>query len=277
MDNQRGLLLIVAVLLGGFLLPGPLRADTLPPFVTKDLSILKRTPGRRGNPYLKDLTLSLKEADSSIIVYQYLVLGQDYDDSVRSILNTLKRKALEGVQVQIFLSESRKDPVGEPLNAAVQDFFGTAPVSVKLLSDETSLHSKVVFVDSHTAFVGSQNWTPAGLRKNIETAVKIRNRSFVSYLKERLRNSLRERWPEEFGRKEGETEGSAGEETLQPDSLELEEVTQKQLERIPGIGPTYARRIIRYRKQNRFVGVENLKGVSGIGESRLKTLQKYFK
>jgi len=275
MDSRWGFI-VVLVLLGGFLFPAPLMADTLPTFTTKDLSFLKRTPTQRGNPYVETLASSLKEADSSIIVYQYLVLGQDYDESVRSLLNILKRKAINGVRVQMFLSESRKDPVGDPLNAAVQDFFGTAPVSVKLLSDKTSLHSKVVFIDSHTAIVGSENWSPAGLRKNIETAVKVRNPSFVSSLRRRLKKSLEETWPGEFGRKEGETEESADEKTLQPDSLELEQVTQKQLERIPGIGPTYAQRIIEYREENRFVEVDDLEEVSGIGKSRLQTLKKYF-
>jgi len=257
----------------------PLVAKDIPTFTTKNLKFLQRTPGQRGNPYLESLTSSLRKADSSIIVYQYLIIGQDYDKSVQEVLSRIKEKALDGVDVQFYMSESRKNRVGEPLNASVQDFFGTAPVRIKLLSDETSLHSKVVLIDTHTAFVGSQNWSPAGLRKNVEIGVRIRNKRFVQYLRNHLEKSLKHIWPEEFGfdRNQEGKEESGQSKQLSPDSLDLETVTQNQLEQIPGIGPTYAERIIKYREENRFATIEDLEGVSGIGGSRLDKLEKYFK
>lgn len=259
------------------LIATPAGADTLPTFTTKNLTFLKRTPGRRGNPYHESLSSSLRKADSSIVTYQYLVLGQSYDESLQSLLNILKKKALKGVRVQFYLSESRKDPMGNPLNAKVKDYFGTAPVSVKLLSDEISMHSKVVLIDTNIAFVGSQNWTPAGLRKNIGTAVKVQEERFVSELRKRLRESVKNIWLEDSDREESSADNQEESQELQPNSLDFDTVTEQQLERIPGIGPAYAKRIIQYREENRFVKVEDLEEVKGIGGSRLRTLEKYFK
>ena len=59
--------------------------------------------------------------------------------------------------------------------------------------------------------------------------------------------------------------------------VNINNATQTELESIPGIGPTTARKIIEYRKENgKFKSIEGLKEISGIGENKLKNMAKYI-
>ena len=60
--------------------------------------------------------------------------------------------------------------------------------------------------------------------------------------------------------------------------LDLNQVTESDLELLPGIGPTLARRIVDYRQKNGvFNRVNELIQVEGIGEKKYKLLSRYFK
>ncbi|SKA11727.1 competence protein ComEA [Trichlorobacter thiogenes] len=60
--------------------------------------------------------------------------------------------------------------------------------------------------------------------------------------------------------------------------LDLNLVTEADLELLPGIGPTLARRITEFRQKNGYFGsVNELLQVEGIGEKKLKQLSSYFK
>jgi competence protein ComEA len=59
--------------------------------------------------------------------------------------------------------------------------------------------------------------------------------------------------------------------------LDLNLVTIEELERVPGIGPTMAADIIRWRQKNGGkMAVGDLQQVSGIGEKKCLSLKKYF-
>ena len=56
--------------------------------------------------------------------------------------------------------------------------------------------------------------------------------------------------------------------------ININKATQTQLETLPGIGPSTALKIINYRNENgNFKNVEDLKNVSGIGESKYKNIK----
>lgn len=60
--------------------------------------------------------------------------------------------------------------------------------------------------------------------------------------------------------------------------VNINNATQSQLEALPGIGPTYARRIIAYRKKNSgFNEISELKKISGIAQKRLDNLKPFIK
>lgn len=60
-------------------------------------------------------------------------------------------------------------------------------------------------------------------------------------------------------------------------TMNLNTATAKQLERIPGIGPSLARAIIEYRNQiGKFTSYEQLLKVTGIGTSKLEKFRPYL-
>ena len=59
--------------------------------------------------------------------------------------------------------------------------------------------------------------------------------------------------------------------------VNINTATQTELESLPGIGPSLALKIINYRKENgKFSCIEDIKNVSGIGESKFKDLKPYI-
>ena len=59
--------------------------------------------------------------------------------------------------------------------------------------------------------------------------------------------------------------------------VNINTATQTELESLPGIGPSLALKIINYRKQNgKFSSIDEIKNVSGIGESRFEDLKSYI-
>lgn len=59
--------------------------------------------------------------------------------------------------------------------------------------------------------------------------------------------------------------------------VNINNATQTELESLPGIGPSLALKIIKYRKENgKFSSIEDIKNVSGIGESKFNDLKKYI-
>lgn len=59
--------------------------------------------------------------------------------------------------------------------------------------------------------------------------------------------------------------------------VNINTATQTELETLPGIGPSLALKIINYRKENgKFSSIEEIKNVSGIGESKFESLKRYI-
>jgi len=59
--------------------------------------------------------------------------------------------------------------------------------------------------------------------------------------------------------------------------VNINTATQTELETLPGIGPSLALKIITYRKENgKFSSIDEIKNVSGIGESKFESLKSYI-
>lgn len=68
----------------------------------------------------------------------------------------------------------------------------------------------------------------------------------------------------------GESMGQAG----SPRGVDLNRATATELEALPGVGPVLAERIVSFRDQNGpFATVEDLLGVPGIGEAKLRQMR----
>lgn len=60
--------------------------------------------------------------------------------------------------------------------------------------------------------------------------------------------------------------------------VNINTATQTELETLPGIGPSLALKIIHYRQENgKFSSIDQIKNVSGIGDSKFDSLKKYIK
>lgn len=64
----------------------------------------------------------------------------------------------------------------------------------------------------------------------------------------------------------------------QNNKININTATQSELETLPGIGPSIATKIINYRKENgKFVNIEDIKKVSGIGDSKYLQIKDLIK
>jgi competence protein ComEA len=65
--------------------------------------------------------------------------------------------------------------------------------------------------------------------------------------------------------------------TPAPHSVDLNSATIKELEQLPGVGPTTAKAIVDFRtKTGRFRRVDDLLVIRGISESKLKKMRPYI-
>lgn len=63
----------------------------------------------------------------------------------------------------------------------------------------------------------------------------------------------------------------------QNESININKATETELENLPGIGPSLAIKIIEYRNKNgKFSSIEDIKNVSGIGESKYENIKDYI-
>jgi competence protein ComEA len=59
--------------------------------------------------------------------------------------------------------------------------------------------------------------------------------------------------------------------------ININEADEKQLEKLPGIGPSKAKRIIEYREKNgKFKSLDELLNVNGIGPKTLEKIENYL-
>jgi len=67
-------------------------------------------------------------------------------------------------------------------------------------------------------------------------------------------------------------------ESASKERVNINTADQGVLESLPGIGPTYAQRIIKYRnEQGNFETIEELKKIDGIAQKRLDNLKPFIK
>ena len=76
--------------------------------------------------------------------------------------------------------------------------------------------------------------------------------------------------------KSGSTQenSNTGEKLKNGEKININTATQKELQKLTGIGESIALRIINYRKENgKFNTIEDIKNVSGIGESKFNKIK----
>ena len=65
--------------------------------------------------------------------------------------------------------------------------------------------------------------------------------------------------------------------SLKTNKININKASQTELETIPGVGPSTALKIINYREENgKFSKIEDIKNVSGIGDSKYEQMKEYI-
>jgi DNA uptake protein ComE-like DNA-binding protein len=131
----------------------------------------------------------------SLLVFTGTPTGADDGLAPLPLVEALEAAAGRGVNVRVVLDQ---DDGGEPygslfINRALVNRFRAGAVQVKLDTEQTLLHSKVLVVDRTACVVGSHNWTRAGFAGTHELSVLIDNAAVAAAFGDRfdqLWNSL---------------------------------------------------------------------------------------
>lgn len=109
-----------------------------------------------------------------------------------------------------------------------------------------------------------------GMKVNIPNDDDLKNNSNFEYI---TKNSGDGRI-EDYSNKNFQGTSSLRGESLDYSIVNINTATQTELETLPGIGPSLALKIINYRKENgKFSSIDEIKNVSGIGESKYETIK----
>jgi competence ComEA-like helix-hairpin-helix protein len=172
----------------------------------------------------------------------------------------------------------------EPNNRPWQPAIAT--VGVPRMTPGDLLHHKFGIVDHQTVITGSHNWTDAANVGNDETVLVIHNSAVTAHYQrefERLYRNAILGIPPVIQKKADAQRQKCGsiqaripaKKTIPNHLINLNTATQAELEDLPGVGPSLAKRIIAARQSKRFTSLADLDHVSGVGPKLLRKLEKH--
>lgn len=217
--------------------------------------------------------------------------------SSQELVNTLQVKQARGVLVRglidpsfayRFFSEGL-DMMGVAVANNCKYEAGNNPwknpiytVGVPNMPPGDRLHHKLGIIDGKIAIAGSHNWSENANYSNDETLLIIENPTVVAHFKRefnRLYNSATLGVPARVIQQAQKQQEKCviiaeipGRLTSSSEKINLNTASQKELERLPGVGVKLARRIIEAREEKPFKSLEDLDLVPGIGPKMLDKL-----
>lgn len=163
-------------------------------------------------------------------------------------------------------------------------------VGVPKLANGDKLHHKTGIVDNNLVITGSHNWSDAANRLNDETLLILNNPLINAHYQrefEQLYKNANLGVPEFVQKTIAQEKQKCAvyssqpvpvpspvlNQTASPSALiNLNTATKEELDSLPGVGPKLSDRILQARQEKPFTSLEDLKRVSGIGESKLRKL-----
>jgi competence ComEA-like helix-hairpin-helix protein len=155
-------------------------------------------------------------------------------------------------------------------------------VGIPKLPPGDLLHHKFGVVDEKTVIMGSHNWTEAADRQNDETLLVIEHPEVAAHYEREydrlwansrlgLPDRLRDAWQKMLQTCGVASTAQSSSPTPNPERINLNKASAKEIESLPGVGPKLAQRIVDARQQQPFTSLEDLKRVPGV---KAKVLQK---
>ncbi len=148
---------------------GNLNNLELPPVISEEAVRVVTTapagsPGGRKNTILKELLRRIEQAQDSIICEVYTLTDRLVADKLIAAHNRLKRRGKPGVRILV-------DPtqyVQSESNRPIVDYLRDKGVPIRFYKvdwrTQQKLHAKWAVFDSRHLFIGSANWSKAGLQ-----------------------------------------------------------------------------------------------------------------
>jgi len=188
---------------------------------------------------------------------------------------------LLGVEVtQKCRAEANNNPWSVPLET----------VGIPNLPKGDKLHHKMGIVDQNLVITGSHNWSDAANRLNDEALLILNNPLINAHYQrefEQLYKNAKLGVPEFVQKTIAQEKQKCAVHSTQPVQvpspvanqtasssplINLNTATKEELDSLPGVGPKLSDRILQARQEKPFTSLEDLKRVSGIGESKLRKL-----
>jgi len=141
--------------------------------------------------YYHSVLHDLREAEEEVLVAMYSMIydPDDPHDWANDLIEELAKARERGVRVKVLI-EYRTYWGCQDENLEAYNYLKEHGVDVKLDYDSETDHVKLVVIDGRVAYVGSHNWSEAGLCYNREVTVRVVDEGIAS----ELRSYFNELW-----------------------------------------------------------------------------------
>jgi len=134
--------------------------------------------------YYPALMSEIESANSSIDIVMYEFKWYDNNNSVVKLRDLLVKKAGEGVKIRMILDQSKwygKITDLSKENNKTGNYLAEKGISVKMDSEKTTTHDKLVIIDGSVVLLGSHNWGSSALTTNNEASVLMQGIETAQY------------------------------------------------------------------------------------------------
>lgn len=144
---------------------------TITPLLTPD----KLPDNAKQGQYLANITKVIDGAEHALYIQlQYMEASSGNGDSYDNLLKAIAARIADDVDVRVIVSADYAEKWGEKMKAQGVDLTAN-------IRTQPNVHNKGFVVDSQTAVVSSQNFSPAGVEENRDAGVIIEHAGIAQY------------------------------------------------------------------------------------------------
>lgn len=141
--------------------------------------------------YFGAMMKDIRNAKRSVTVVMYLLMAGDGTAAGR-LIDELRKRAADGVSVEVILDDRLKDQKKRPMNAPALESLKARGIAARYDGTPRVTHVKLVVIDGRIVYVGSQNWTTSALfGSNYEFAARVESERLAHDLLSGLRTRIK--------------------------------------------------------------------------------------